>query len=120
MISEIDVECSWKFRSHRKYNDIRRYTVAQWIWEANKRNSQIENLGLLFAGVIIQHSCQPCYVSCKVQGKLASSLKKYRYGDEDDEIPQFLRIVPLVSDQDISKDADGLESLIKQVILSSG
>jgi hypothetical protein len=110
-----EVERSWRFQSHWSNNDLGLYTNAQWTWKAVAENPDIEDVGALFAGVIIQHPGQPFYMTCKVRGKLVHLAKRYRYGN-DDQRPYFTRIHPRSSEENIQKEAEELEADIVKLI----
>ncbi|OCT48653.1 hypothetical protein CLCR_05031 [Cladophialophora carrionii] len=106
-----DVERSWRFQSHRANNETGVYTTAKWTWKAVAENPDIEDVGALFAGVIIQHPGQPFYLSCKVTGKLVQLGKKFRYGNDDDR-PYHTLVHPKLSQQDLEVEAEQLEENI--------
>ncbi|KIW64993.1 hypothetical protein PV04_07286 [Phialophora macrospora] len=110
-----DVERSWRFQSHWANNEMGFYTNAQWTWKAVAENPDIEDVGALFAGVIIQHPGQPFYLTCKVSGKLVQLGKQFRYGT-DDERPYHTLIHPKPSQQNLEVDANRLEKDIVDLI----
>lgn len=110
-----DIERSWRFQSHWANNELGFYTNAQWTWKAVAENPDIEDVGALFAGVIIQHPGRPFYLTCRVKGKLVNFGKMFRYGN-DDERPYFTIINPKPSQQSIQKEAEELEKEIVDLI----
>lgn len=110
-----DIERSWRFHSHWDPNELGLYTNAQWTWKAVAENPDIEDVGALYAGVIIQHPGQPFYLTCKVNGKLVNFGKKFRYGNEE-ESPCFTLIHPKPSQESIQKEAEELEKEIIDLI----
>jgi hypothetical protein len=110
-----DVERSWRFQSHRANNHMGFYTKAQWTWKAVAENPDIEDVGALFAGVIIQHPGQPFYLTCKVSGKLVRLGKQFRYGN-DDELPYHTLVHPKPSQQNLEVEAGRLEKDIVDLI----
>ncbi|ETI26462.1 hypothetical protein G647_03239 [Cladophialophora carrionii CBS 160.54] len=110
-----DIERCWRFQSHRVNNEMGVYTTAQWTWKAVAENPDIEDVGALFAGVIIQHPGQPFYLSCKVTGKLVQLGKKFRYGNDDDR-PYHTLVHPKPSQQDLEVEAERLEEDIVDLI----
>jgi hypothetical protein len=104
----------WIFRSHRLPNDNGIYTNAQWLWEANPSNKQIELLGPLHVGVAIEHTGQPFIVSLKIQGKLRSKSKRLRFGFREEETPPTKRkICPKQETVDIEREAESLRETMK-------
>jgi hypothetical protein len=110
-----DVERSWRFQSHWANNDMGLYTNAQWTWKAVAENPDIEDVGALFAGVIIQHPGQPFYLTCKVSGKLVRLGKQFRYGN-DDGLPHHTLVHPKPSLQNLEVEAGRLEKDIVDLI----
>lgn len=114
-----EIERTWRFHSHWTNNASGHYTNAQWTWTAVSENPDIENVGALYLGVIIQHPNQPFYLTCKINGKLINLGKRFRYG-KDDEQPFVTLIYPQQSQQDIEKEAQALENEIVALIEGEG
>jgi hypothetical protein len=110
-----DVARAWRFQGHRSSNDVGTYTNAQWTWTAVAENPDIEDVGALYAGLIIQHPDQPFYITCKVQGKLMHLGRRYLFGN-DYEQPCYTCVYPQSSPQNIEEEAERLESSIVELI----
>jgi hypothetical protein len=110
-----DIQRSWHFRSHRSDNGHPLYTNAQWIRQAPAENPDIEDIGALYTGVTIEHTGQPFYLTCRVEGKLAALQKRFRYWQAK-KIPYFAVINPKPSQQSIQKGVEELEDEIIKLI----
>jgi hypothetical protein len=103
----------WIFRSHRLPNENGIYTNAQWLWEANPSNKQIELMGPLHVGVAVQHTGQPFIVSLQIQGKLRSKAKRLRYGFQEDRKQTRTEICPKHTAVDIKREAESLREKMR-------
>lgn len=108
---EKDTARSWRFQSHWASNELGFYTDAQWSWRAVSENPDIEYVGALYAGVVLQHPGQPFYLTCKVSGKLVGLGKKFRYRNDANR-PYHTLIHPRPSQQNLQSDVDQLEDKI--------
>jgi hypothetical protein len=110
-----DIERSWRFHSHWANNEFGLFTNAQWTWKAVAENPDIEDVGALFAGVILQHPGQPFYLTCKVSGKLVGLGKKLRYGTDEDRL-YYTLVYPKLSQENLDKEAKQLQDDIVDLI----
>lgn len=110
-----DIERAWRFQSHWANNELGLYTNAQWNWKTFSENPDIDDVGALYAGLILQHPGQPFYLTCKVSGKLVSLGKKFRYGNDGNR-PYHTLIHPRPSQQNLQNDVDQLEDTIIELM----
>jgi hypothetical protein len=103
----------WIFRSHRLPNENGIYTNAQWLWEANPSNKQIELMGPLHVGVAVQHTGQPFIVSLQIQGKLRSKARRLRYGFQEHGNRTRTEICPKQTAVDIKREAESLREKMR-------
>lgn len=109
---DLEIHRSWVYHSHRPPDQYNGLTIAKWNWEANRDNPEIEDVGQLHSGVVLQYPGGPFWVGCKVRGKLVSVWRRFKYGHREDELPKYteIRTPSLQSNVDIQPLADDLEN----------
>jgi hypothetical protein len=106
------LERTWHFQSHWSNDPVSgQYTTASWQWTATADNTEFEDVGALYAGLVLQHSNQPFYISCKASGKLAKRRHRFR-ARRDDERPYSTRLTPQASTEQIEQHARDLDSVL--------
>jgi hypothetical protein len=121
---EGDVRDYWLYQSHWGGGQHGSFTVATWIWKANRYNPQPEDVSHLYSGVILRHPCQPFWVGCKIQGQLVRSTKAmlngfFKFGHKDNERPKFTKLQTRQSSQDLQDDVNELDDQIVKLILDA-
>jgi len=101
----------WMFRgSARSDSESHIMTNAEWLWESNPLNPQIEDRGNLYGGVAFRHDGQRLILKCEVEGRLCQP-KWLRFGTSRAE-PTFWEKSPQVLEQDITDKVRNLETVM--------
>lgn len=120
--SDRDVKKYWVYHSHWNRDEHDIHTIAEWIWQANRHNPQVEDVAILYSGLILQHPCRPFWVGCKIRGQLVPSTKmilnafRFKYGHKDDERPTFTKILTRQSSEDLQDVVNHLDDEITNLI----
>lgn len=112
---EADVSRSWIFRSSWIADCNGLYKAANWIWEANVDNPQVEDRGVLYTALALRHPAQPFNIVSTVNGKLMkdSSLMRFKLSPRSNSEPSCTtRLLPLSSDEDLEAEILKLEEHI--------
>ncbi|KAK5072298.1 hypothetical protein LTR70_010336 [Exophiala xenobiotica] len=104
--SERTVERCWTFRSGLRGNAYGIPVTATWTWVANPDNPQIEDRGVLYGGLALQHDGHPFQATCQVTAK-RGKLGDIRYAGTSQSMPWT--IVPDLSLEELATSIDQLE-----------
>ena len=108
-------KCHWILKSHRLPNEHGMYTQAQWLWEANPLNKQIETVGTFHVGVTIQHGGRPFFVHLDIGGRLRRTPgSSRRFQLEKKHGIAHTKIYPKASETDIEQEVNCLRGTIEE------
>jgi hypothetical protein len=109
----------WHFRSYWSNDPLsRKYTTAQWRLTATADNPEFEDLGLLYAGLVLQHPKQLFYISCKASGKLTKRFHHFKSRGRD-ERPYYTCLTPEDSKEQIEQHVRALDSVLGRLMHSA-